>query len=137
MVKFTTSSFERQILESVKIQENRGHHRLNSKSEYNRCAIPRLAVKLGNNDFKAWAEEEKEERKKDLEINEKVRQLIKERRRQENDDEDEEEDREKDHAEEKRPSKRRKFEKDCGMKDDIENDELIDILKVLIEENEA
>ena len=95
MVKFTTSSFERQILESVIIQENKRHHLLNSKSDYNRCAIPRLAAKLGNNDFKAWTEEEKEERKKDLEINEKVRQLFKERnrrRRQENDKEDEEED---------------------------------------------
>ena len=65
--------------------------------------------------------------------------MIKERnrrRRQENDKEDEEEDREKDHTKGRRSSKRRKFETDSEMKYDNENDELIDILKVLIEENE-
>ena len=34
------TAFERQIMESVLIQEMRGHHLMNLKSEYNRCAIP-------------------------------------------------------------------------------------------------
>ena len=37
-VKFHKSAFERQIHEAVLIQESRGHHILNSLSEYNRCA---------------------------------------------------------------------------------------------------
>ena len=41
VVKFTRSSFERQILESVVIQQERTkHHLLNSRAEYNRCAVP-------------------------------------------------------------------------------------------------
>ena len=49
VLKFTQTSFERQILESVLLQENVKHNLLNSKSEYNRCAIPRLTSKLGEN----------------------------------------------------------------------------------------
>ena len=47
VLRFTRSSFERQILESVLIQNSRDHHILNSRSEFNRCAIPRLVTKLG------------------------------------------------------------------------------------------
>ena len=47
-VKFTRSSFERQILESCLIQEHRKkHYILNSKAEFNRCAVPRLMTKIG------------------------------------------------------------------------------------------
>ena len=46
IIKTAKSFFERQIFESVEIQENRHHHLLNSRSEYNRCAVPRLACKL-------------------------------------------------------------------------------------------
>ena len=42
VVKYTRSAFERQILESVIIQEKReSNNILNSKSEYNRCSLPR------------------------------------------------------------------------------------------------
>ena len=40
VVRFTHSSFKRQILESVTLQENRRHFLLNSKSEYNCLPIP-------------------------------------------------------------------------------------------------
>jgi hypothetical protein len=48
ITKTAKTSFERQIFESVEIQENRHHHLLNSRSEYNRCAVPRLMCKLGD-----------------------------------------------------------------------------------------
>ena len=47
IVKQARSAFNRQIGESVVIQSNKHHHLLNSKSEYNRCALPRLTANLG------------------------------------------------------------------------------------------
>ena len=42
VVKFTRTPFERQILEAVKIQQERqDHFLLNSRAEYNRAEIPR------------------------------------------------------------------------------------------------
>jgi hypothetical protein len=52
ITKSAKTSFERQIFESVEIQENIHHHLLNSRSEYNQCAAPRLMCKLGDNAFK-------------------------------------------------------------------------------------
>ena len=49
-VKFHRSAFERQVHEAVMIQASRGHHILNSRSEFNRCALPRLGTKLGEKD---------------------------------------------------------------------------------------
>ena len=61
VLKYTRTSFERQILESVIIQEEKSKSNLlNSKSEFNRCAVPRLASKLGE---KIMEKEEKIERK--------------------------------------------------------------------------
>ena len=57
-MRFTRSSFERQILESVLIQSRRDHYILNSRSEFNRCAIPRLVTKLGEKELKEWRERE-------------------------------------------------------------------------------
>ena len=58
VMRYTRSAFERQLLESVFIQGNRHHHILNARSEYiilatqyNRCAIPRLATKMGEKDI--------------------------------------------------------------------------------------
>jgi hypothetical protein len=45
-IKYHRSAFER------KIQLNRSHRILNSKYEYNRCALPRLGLKLGERDCK-------------------------------------------------------------------------------------
>jgi hypothetical protein len=52
VVAYHKSSFERQIDEAVKIQQNRGNNILNSKSEFNRSSIPRLGVKMGHKNFK-------------------------------------------------------------------------------------
>ena len=42
VVSYSMSSFETQFLESVIIHEDAKHNLLNSKSEFNYCAIPRL-----------------------------------------------------------------------------------------------
>ena len=47
IIKQSRTAFNRQINESVEIQNNCEHYILNSKSEYNRCALPRLSAKLG------------------------------------------------------------------------------------------
>ena len=73
VLSYTRSSFERQILESVKLQNNRHHNLLNSKAEYNRCAIPRLSSKLGEKEFKKYTEEEKEEKKRGEILEMKIR----------------------------------------------------------------
>ena len=61
-VKFHKSAFERQIQEAVLIQANRAHHLLNSKSEYNRCALPRLGTRLGERETKEKGQAETEEK---------------------------------------------------------------------------
>ena len=63
VIEFKKSAFERQIKEAVLIQkEAKNHTILNSKSEWNQSAIPRLATRLG--DLEVW-EMEKELRKED------------------------------------------------------------------------
>ena len=81
VLRFTRSSFERQILESVLIQNSRDHHILNSRSEFNRCAIPRLVTKLGEKEMKLWREKDKEMEKIEEKIEEEIRMLKKERNR--------------------------------------------------------
>ena len=55
ILKQARSAFNRQISESVQIQQNSSQHFiLNSKSEYNRCALPRLATKLGSPQWTSW-----------------------------------------------------------------------------------
>ena len=69
------------MLESVLIQENRDHHILNSRSEYNRCAIPRLATKMGEKNMEKWKDEEIEMQKKEENMETRIRSLKKERNR--------------------------------------------------------
>ena len=74
------SAFERQVTESVIIQqESMKHNILNSKSEYNRCALPRITTKLGEKEFNSWKEEQLLEKQKEEEIEKKIRILRKER----------------------------------------------------------
>ena len=40
---------------------------MNSRSEFNRCALPRLGLQLGDNDYKKQREAEMEEREKERE----------------------------------------------------------------------
>ena len=73
------NAFERQVAESVLIQqESNNHNILNSKSEYNRCALPRLTTKLGEK-FEKWKKEELEDKKKEEDLEKKIRTLRKER----------------------------------------------------------
>ena len=45
IIKFTRTSFKRQILKSVCIQQNNHHNILNSRSEYNCCSVPRVSTR--------------------------------------------------------------------------------------------
>ena len=64
VLRYTRNAFERQVSESVLIQEQRGHNILNSKSEYNRCSLPRLTANLGNREWRKRQKEEREEKEK-------------------------------------------------------------------------
>ena len=44
-------AYERQVNKSVLIQQNRNHQLPNSRSEFNRCSLPRLTVKLGDKEL--------------------------------------------------------------------------------------
>ena len=82
-IRYTArSAFERQIMESVLIQqESSAHNILNSKSEYNRCALPRVTTKLGEEEFEEWRKEKLEEKKKEDDLERRIRILRKERNR--------------------------------------------------------
>ena len=73
ILKTTKTAFERQILESVLIQKARAHNIMNNKSEYNRCALPRLTAKLGERDMEKWREEDRSEHQLEATIEEKIR----------------------------------------------------------------
>ena len=87
IVKYTRSPFERQILESVKIQQERQHHfLLNSRAEYNRCSLPRLTAKIGEKDYKRWEKEEVKEMEKDERLKEKIIRMKNERMKKQQED---------------------------------------------------
>ena len=74
------SSFERQIYESVTIQQERlEHHVLNSRSEYNRCSLPRISAQIGEQDYEKYNTELKEEKLQEEQLEEMIRKIRKER----------------------------------------------------------
>ena len=80
IIKQAKSAFNRQISESVQIQQHAArHYILNSKSEYNRCALPRLTTKLGEIPMdkleKQVQKQKKEEKEKEKELMKKIRDL--------------------------------------------------------------
>ena len=85
VVKYTRSALERQVLESVRIQEEREkNYIMNSRSEYNRCTIPRLTAKMGEEDYDKRRQEEKRidrimEEKMRMEINKRKKDKCKRR----------------------------------------------------------
>ena len=86
--RYARSAFERQVLESVLIQEERKSHLLmNSKSEYNRCSLPRLTTRIGNKEYdKEMKRDQQEERMMDMMVRGEIGRRRKERcqmRRQE------------------------------------------------------
>ena len=79
VIRYTKSAFERQILESVEIQSSRNHHLLNSRSEFNRCAIPRMMCKMGDKSFKKNEEDIEQDLAREEQQVSKIRDLVKER----------------------------------------------------------
>ena len=80
VIKYTQSSFERQIRESVTIQvERKHHHLLNSRSEYNRCSLPRLCAQIGEGEYKEYNKELELEKTEEEKIEKKIRELRKHR----------------------------------------------------------
>ena len=80
VLKYTQTSFERQIGESVAIQlERKRHHLLNSRSEYNRCSLPRLCTQIGEGEYKEYSKELELEKKEEEKLEAKIRALRKER----------------------------------------------------------
>ena len=76
--KFCSTSFERQILESVTIQQERNNHQLmNSKAEYNRCSLPRLTTKMGEQEYEEYNENLSLEQQEEEQLEKKIRELRK------------------------------------------------------------
>ena len=78
IVSHTRTSFERQIKESVLIQhERKNHHLLNSRSEYNRCSLPRLCTQVGDGEYKKYNKEPELEKQEEEKLENKIRELRK------------------------------------------------------------
>ena len=83
---FKRSAYERQVHESVLIQQNRNHNILNSKSEFNRCRLPRLTVKLGDKELDDLAMQARDEQKVEDELEQIIKTLKKKSKKRGNDD---------------------------------------------------
>ena len=80
VVAYTRTSFERQIREAVLIQQERNNNFImNSKSEYNRSALPRITTQMGEQDIKEWEKKIRQEKQQEDETEAKIRTLRKKR----------------------------------------------------------
>ena len=80
VLKYAQSSFERQIRESVLIQAERTEHNiLNSRTEYNRCSLPRLCTQIGEGAYENYSKELDKEKIEEEKIENRIRQLRKAR----------------------------------------------------------
>ena len=79
VISYKRTAMERQVQESVEIQKARRHKILNSKAEYNRCALPRLTAKLGEKELEKWRKEDREDQERESTIEEKIRLRKKEK----------------------------------------------------------
>ena len=78
VIQYSTSSFTRQIKEGVMIQKERKKHDiLNSRSEFNRCSLPRLSTRLGEKDGGELEREMKEIKDEDDLLEKKIREFRK------------------------------------------------------------
>ena len=76
LVKSHRTAFNRQISESVEIQnQKRDHYILNSKSEYNRCALPRLTAKIGEESYSKMEKQKKAEKEEERLLERRIREL--------------------------------------------------------------
>ena len=83
VIRTCRTIFERQIYESVAIQQAREHHNiLNSRAEYNWCFLPRLSTQLGETQNKEYNRELELEKKVDYELERRIRQLRKQRNKE-------------------------------------------------------
>ena len=69
-------------MESVTIQQFRDHNILNSRSEYNRCSIPRLSTRLGDREFKLYEKEIEKEKEKEEALARRIKEMRKARNKQ-------------------------------------------------------
>ena len=80
VVRFTHTAMERQVLESVRIQEEQKRsYILNSKAEYSRCTLPRLTAKMGEAEYDEVRDAEK---KKEKEMEDMVKRDIARRKKE-------------------------------------------------------
>ena len=77
ILKQTRAAFNRQIGEIEAIQSSKHHQLLNSKIEYNRCALPRLSAKLKEVTLASLENEKREEKDQEDEFKRKIRDLKK------------------------------------------------------------
>ena len=83
VLSFSRTAYERQIMEAVEIQLHRNdNHLLNSRAEFNRSAIPRLGLKLGDKEYKERSGEEREEEEREETILMKIKELKKKRNKE-------------------------------------------------------
>jgi hypothetical protein len=81
-VNYPRSAFERQILESVMLQSSRSHSLVKSKAEFNRSALPRLGLKMGDQELKMKEKENEEEIKREEILDMKSKNLRKQRNKE-------------------------------------------------------
>ena len=84
ILKYARSAFERQVEEAVLIQQERvSHNLLNSKSEYNSCALPRLETRMGEGnmmkEMKLLEREMEIEREQEEDLKDRIRVIRKSR----------------------------------------------------------
>ena len=80
ILKHCKTSFERQVYESVIIQNERQEHfLLNSRSEFNRCSLPRLCTSVGEGEYKNYSKELEQEKQEEDRLEARIRALRKER----------------------------------------------------------
>ena len=78
ITRFMRTAFERQIEEAVTItREAENNEILNSRAEWNQCALPRLTTRMGDigEELKKWEKEMEDEKKKEEKIEEKIRNM--------------------------------------------------------------
>ena len=76
LVRTHKTAFNRQISESVEIRTQKKEHLiLNSKSEYNRCALPRLTAKVGEESYGKLEKGKREEKEAEKELEQKIRAI--------------------------------------------------------------
>ena len=77
ILKVHTSAFMRQVHEAVAIEMNEKNNILNSKGGYNRCKLPRLAIKMGQAEVR---DGEKVEVMNETEIEKEIERLRREKK---------------------------------------------------------